>query len=96
MISVCLMLSTQLETSFKTFTSVKAFLISSYNSAFKGWSQSKPSIQRGNLMQICSTGNSYKILENIVLMSSMVKYSQFIGITVVLYFWLNLFANSCV
>ena len=37
-----------------------------------------------------------KTEENILLMSSILKYSQFIGITVVLYFSLNLLASSLV
>ena len=75
--------------SFKTLASENASLISLNNSAFIGWLKLKPSTQRGNLIAIFYAGNSYKILENIVLMSFILKFAQFIGITLVLYLSVN-------
>ena len=95
-ISVFLIELAHVETSFNTVTFSNASLISLYNSAFKGWVNSNPSIHLGNFIFICSTGNSYRTLENILLISSIVKSSQFVGITGVSYFSLRVLANSWV
>ena len=76
----------QVEISFKTSTSEKAFLISSSNCFFNGCDVERPSIHLGNLIAILFTGNSYRTLENILLISSKFKFAQFIGITLLLYF----------
>ena len=57
-ISVESIVETQLETSFKAETFVKAFFIWSNNLALRGWEYSKPSIHFGKLIYISSTGNS--------------------------------------
>ena len=64
----------QEEISFKTSTSEKAFLISSSNCFFSGCEDERPSIHLGNLIAILFTGNSYKTLENILLILKKILY----------------------
>ena len=66
------------------------------NFIFNSCSKSNPLTHAGNLKLIWLTGNSYKMFENIFVISVRFKFSQFIGITVQLYFWLNLSARLIV
>ena len=80
----------QEEVSFKKLMSQKASLISFNNSCFKSLVLLKLSTHLGNLIAILATGNSYNILEKILLISFIFKLLQFKGITLVLYLSDNL------
>ena len=76
----------QLFVSFKRLIFVKASSIWLNNSCFTGWLKSKPLIHLGKEKLTWLTGNSYKILEKILLISDISSSAQFIGKTVELYF----------
>ena len=95
-ISVWDILFTEEGISLKIFALSKAFLISLKSSVFKGWEKSKPSIHLGNFIFICSIGNSYKIFEKMFVISSIWRFSQFVGITKVSYLLLKFSASSLV
>ena len=83
-------------TSFKTQISLNESLISLNTCDFKGWEKSKPSIHLGRFIEICSIGNSYKTLENMLFISLMESSSQFKGITWTLYLELKVLAKEIV
>ena len=80
-ISVCCIVAKQESTCFKIFTSLNAVFISENSSFFSQWSLESLSAQRGNVMFTVSIGNSYKIFPNILLMSSILRLAQSVGIT---------------
>ena len=77
---------TWVRTSFKIRTSLNVSFISLYNSAFNQCEELKLSTQRGKLIFILSTGNSYKMLLKILLISSKERFVQSVQTTGLEYF----------